>query len=88
MTIAVPPAYTSQGCSECETVVKKSLSTRTHICECGCVLDRDENAALNILQLGLSTAGHVGRALLDSENALGETASLVVGASQILKAVS
>lgn len=88
-TISVPPAYTSQECSECGTVVKKSLSTRTHVCECGCELDRDHNAALNILRLGLSTVGHTGTALLDNENALGETtASLVVGASQVLKAVS
>ncbi|MFM6060714.1 MAG: zinc ribbon domain-containing protein, partial [Microcystis aeruginosa] len=30
-------------------IVKKTLSIRTHICSCGCVLDRDENAAINIL---------------------------------------
>lgn len=88
VTIAVPPAYTSQECSECGTVVKKSLSTRTHVCGCGCVLDRDHNAALNILQLGLGTVGHTGTSLLDNGNALGETASLVVGASQVLKADS
>jgi putative transposase len=41
LTIAVPPQYTSQSCSSCGETVKKSLSTRTHICKCGCVLDRD-----------------------------------------------
>lgn len=51
--IAVPPPYTSQNCSACGGLVKKSLSTRTHTCECGCVLDRDHNAALNILSLAL-----------------------------------
>ncbi len=30
VTIAVTPAYTSQNCSDCGAVVKKSLSTRTH----------------------------------------------------------
>ena len=60
VTVAVPPAYTSQDCSECGKRVKKSLSTRTHVCECGCVLDRDENAARNILMKGLRTVGHTG----------------------------
>jgi len=59
IVIAVPPQYTSQNCSACSTLVKKSLSTRTHTCKCGCVLDRDHNAAVNILQLALkTTAGH------------------------------
>ncbi|MBS0015747.1 MAG: transposase, partial [Arthrospira sp. SH-MAG29] len=37
-----------------------SLSTRTHICQCGCELDRDYNAAINILNAALSTVGHTG----------------------------
>jgi transposase len=48
--IAVNPQYTSQECSNCGSIVKKTLSVRTHIRSCGCVLDRDENAAINILQ--------------------------------------
>ena len=59
-TIAVPPAYTSQECSGCGAIVKKSLSSRTHTCECGCELQRDHNAAINILRRGLSTLGHRG----------------------------
>ncbi len=47
--IAVAPQYTSQQCSKCLNIVKKSLSERTHICKCGFVLDRDENAGINIL---------------------------------------
>ncbi|GHO79402.1 transposase [Ktedonobacter sp. SOSP1-85] len=59
--IAVSPQFTSQNCSVCGTLVKKSLSVRTHICTaCGVVLDRDQNAALNILQKALSTVGHTG----------------------------
>ena len=46
-TVAVPPQYTSQECSNCGAVVKKSLSNRTDQCKCGCVMDRDENAAIN-----------------------------------------
>jgi putative transposase len=60
ITVAVPPQYTSQECSNCGRVVKKSLSTRTHTCHCGCQLDRDENAAINILKKGLRTSGHEG----------------------------
>ena len=41
-------------------MVKKSISTRTHTCACGTNLDRDHNAALNILKIGLSTVGHTG----------------------------
>ncbi len=52
--VKVAPAYTSQECSCCGNRVKKSLSERTHVCPCGCILDRDENAARNILRLGLS----------------------------------
>jgi putative transposase len=70
VTVAVNPAYTSQECSSCGTTVKKSLSTRTHACKCGCKLDRDENAAINILNKGLATVGHTGSTLLDRENAL------------------
>ena len=57
VTVAVPPAYTSQDCSSCGNRVKKALSERTHVCPCGCVLDRDENAALNILAKGLEQIG-------------------------------
>ncbi len=61
VTIAVPPHYTSQNCSCCGKVVQKSLSVRTHACpDCGYVADRDLNAALNILRLGLTTVGHAG----------------------------
>jgi len=72
VTVAVNPTYTSQQCSSCGAIVKKSLSTRTHACACGCRLDRDENAALNILSAGIRTTGHVGTTLLDRVNASGE----------------
>ncbi len=74
--IAVAPHFTSQECSACGAIVKKSLSVRTHICTgCGVVLDRDHNAALNILAKALEcTLGH--RETSGSpENASGQTAS-------------
>jgi putative transposase len=59
--VAVPAYNTSQNCSNCGQKVAKSLSTRTHICShCGYTEDRDVNAAINILKLGLSTVGHTG----------------------------
>lgn len=60
--VAVPPQYTSQDCSGCGERVQKTLSTRTHVCpKCGLILDRDENAALNILGKAVDgTLGHRG----------------------------
>ena len=79
VTIAVNPQYTSQECSSCGAIVKKTLSTRTHVCQCGCVMDRDFNAARNILSRGLSTVGHTGTFGLDPSNALGELISTLTG---------
>src|SRR5438105_4465761 len=58
--VAVAPQYSSQDCSGCGERVKKTLSTRTHVCpKCGLVLDRDENAAKNILAKAFDrTLGH------------------------------
>ena len=55
VVVAVPPRFTSQKCSVCGRMIRKSLSIRTHQCECGYVADRDLNAALNIKRLGLET---------------------------------
>jgi len=56
--VAVPPQYTTQDCSNCGHRVPKTLSTRTHVCpKCGFELDRDHNAALNILKKGLNILG-------------------------------
>jgi putative transposase len=53
--IEVPPHMTSQACSGCGAVVRKSLAERTHECpSCGLVIDRDVNAARNILARGLA----------------------------------
>lgn len=53
--VAVNPRNTSQACSGCGSIVLKDLSVRVHRCpDCGLTLDRDVNAALNILRLGHS----------------------------------
>lgn len=49
----VSPKYTSQMCSRCGAIVQKELEERWHSCSCGCELDRDHNAAITILRLGL-----------------------------------
>lgn len=53
--LQVNPRGTTQECSGCHKVVPKGLSVRVHDCPyCGLVLDRDHNAALNILARGLA----------------------------------
>ena len=48
--IKVNPKNTSQACSGCGVLVKKEISVRIHNCsDCGLVMDRDHNAAINIL---------------------------------------
>jgi putative transposase len=52
--VRVNPNGTTQRCSGCQTMVPKTLSQRWHDCPvCGLSLGRDENAAREILRLGL-----------------------------------
>jgi putative transposase len=52
--IKVDPRNTSQMCSNCGSIVKKTLSDRIHECPyCGFVADRDYNAAVNIHRMGM-----------------------------------
>lgn len=56
--ILVNPRNTSQMCSRCGMIVAKTLSDRVHSCpHCGLVMDRDQNAAINIMRLGLQSQG-------------------------------
>ncbi len=51
--VKVHPEGTTQECSRCGRIVKKNLSTRTHLCPyCDLELDRDYNASINILKRG------------------------------------
>ncbi len=48
--VKVSPRNTTQACSGCGSLVPKDLTVRWHSCpQCGCAMDRDENAARNIL---------------------------------------
>jgi len=54
--VEVNPAYTSQVCSKCGAIVKKELEEREHNClHCGLVCNRDLNASLNILRVGMDS---------------------------------
>ncbi|SRR5579871_68121 len=60
--VAVSPCFTTQDCSGCGERVYKSLSVRTHVCpSCGLVLDRDQNAAKNILEAALDYLADLNR---------------------------
>jgi putative transposase len=62
----VSPHYTSQECPNCQVIVKKTLSQRTHICQCGCVMDRDEAGAINILAKALRELSRGGQSQTSS----------------------
>lgn len=54
--VLVDPKNTTQMCSGCGEIVKKDLSVRIHECpHCGLVLDRDHNAAINVLARGMAS---------------------------------
>ncbi len=56
--VKVNPHNTSQNCSGCGTKVPKTLSVRLHQCpKCNLEMDRDANAAINILYKALKTVG-------------------------------
>jgi putative transposase len=70
IVIASPPQYTSQECSSCHQIVKKSLSERSHVCKCGCTLDRDENASRNLLAKGLEIVSRGGHSRIKAQGHL------------------
>ncbi|WP_228014562.1 RNA-guided endonuclease InsQ/TnpB family protein [Fortiea sp. LEGE XX443] len=56
--VKVNPHSTSQNCSACGHKVPKTLSVRLHHCpKCGLLMDRDENAAINILNRAINEVG-------------------------------
>lgn len=51
LVIEVNPAYTSKTCSNCDAIFETlTLAVRWVKCDCGLSLDRDHNAAINILK--------------------------------------
>lgn len=68
--VKVNPHGTSQNCSSCGVKVPKTLSIRLHEChKCGLEMDRDENAARNILDRALNEVGLI----LSAHGGLGDT---------------
>ena len=62
--VEVDPKYTTQACSGCGALVHKSLKVRVHQClDCDLGLDRNVNAARNILNLGLNALGRSAQVL-------------------------
>lgn len=58
LVIKVDPRGTTQDCSRCATTIPKGLRAREHVCpQCGLQIDRDLNAALNVLARGLGLNG-------------------------------
>lgn len=80
--VAVEPKYSSQECSNCGRIAKKSLSTRTHACQCGCVLQRDTNAAVVLLNRGKFSVGRT------QSEACGVVTSTLVGESLLEQVVT
>jgi len=74
--IEVDPRHTTQDCSRCGTRVPKPLAARNHDCpNCGLSIDRDLNAARNILNragVGPSLRNVTGYGMRAGEN-LGST---------------
>jgi putative transposase len=62
----VEARYTSQKCSQCGTMVPKTLADRVHHCpNCGLEMDRDINASINIVTLGLRGSAYRDTAIAD-----------------------
>ena len=56
VVVLVDPRKTSHMCSRCGLMVKKELPERAHNCPgCGLSIDRDLNAAINTLRLGIQS---------------------------------
>jgi len=78
--IQVNPRGTTQNCSRCGEQVKKTLSDRIHECpSCGLIMDRDLNAALNILARGRE----IGRESPEFRPAEEETTTPPLGVVQV-----
>jgi putative transposase len=63
LVIPVPPAYTSQRCSECGHTEKKNRKNQASFScvSCSFTANADVNAARNILAAGLAVAGRGGQ---------------------------
>ncbi|MFD1589355.1 RNA-guided endonuclease InsQ/TnpB family protein [Halorientalis brevis] len=88
----VEPANTTKQCHECGVKTKKPLWVREHSCpSCGFELDRDWNAALNVVERGLRKLG-LGQSevqrLLETGAAVGDDHSRSVSARTVVESGS
>jgi transposase len=83
----VNPHNTSQNCSACGTKVPKTLSVRLHQCpKCKLEMDRDENAAINVLVKALNAVGltvSACGALVDRQAMKQESSSVRMGDAHV-----
>ncbi|MFC6992344.1 RNA-guided endonuclease InsQ/TnpB family protein [Haladaptatus sp. GCM10025707] len=93
--VDVGPEGTTKECASCGVSTWKPLWVREHSCpSCGFELDRDWNAALNVLSRGLKKLGVVHSEDTPVETAIavstdgGESSSIVVDASRVSEAGS
>ncbi|MFP8890007.1 RNA-guided endonuclease InsQ/TnpB family protein [Natrialbaceae archaeon A-CW2] len=93
--VSVNPRGTTKECASCGMETRKPLWVREHSCPtCGFELDRDWNAALNVLSRGLSKLGvvHSEETSVETATAVstdgGEYSSIVVDASRVTEAGS
>jgi putative transposase len=57
VVVAVPPQYTTQECSRCGPLVRKTLSERTHVCPtCGLVFKTRSQCGINHFEQGVGSA--------------------------------
>ncbi len=87
--VKVNSKNTSKTCSCCETIQDIPLSQRTYYCSCGLKLDRDINAAKNILALGKIGMEHPELSLkemksIHSEKTAMQTSSMKQEAKQFI----
>ena len=85
MVVLVDPRNTSKMCSRCGILVEKSLSDRVHNCpRCGLSMDRDWNAAINILRLGTQSLQNARSSALSHEKPLLQLRDLGVSIHPLL----
>ena len=54
----IDPAYTSQTCSKCGSIIKSNRNGEFYNCSCGLLIDADTNAAINILHRGTNSSSN------------------------------